>query len=254
MDPMLDELQGQLRRVWADAAGIGVRPDGADRIAHGFAQAGHRLVRRTDDPLEIALAGLLRRFGDIDLPWTPAPRLTALIKARADVAATMKIVRNLAPCPACELIVLDDIGDPRTALLRAVLPNLVVVRTSTPADAVQRGAAVARGRCLVLLDGSVQSPSAAALAALARHSDAVVIGPSVMDRAVRTGIAGRLAAEKMGAVGRLGLVACVGAHFRPGLGSGDVDNVLAFSLRAREEGVPIMFNAEPLGGALAWTH
>jgi len=250
---LLDALQRQLRLVWLDAAGIGVGACGTNRIADAFAQAGHRLVRFTGDPLEIAQASLRRHFGDVDLPWVAAPRVTALIRARSDVAATMRIVRSLSRCPGCELVVLDDGHDPRTALLRAAVPNLVLVRTPTQAEAVRRGVNVARGRCLVLLDGTAQSPSAAALEALARRSEAVVIGPAVMDRAERTGVAGQLAAERMQAVGRLGLTACVSAALLPGLISGDVDEVLAFSLRAREAGAPIMFHAEPLAGGLPWT-
>jgi len=253
----LDSLQRRLRLAWAEAAGIDVRPSGASRVANAFAQAGDRLTRNTAAPLDVAQAGLMRQFGPLRVPGVAEPDVTVIFHARADVASTVGVVRGLARAGRVELMLLDDGRDPRAALLRALAPNLVIVnaRGGTRFEAILRAAGMARGRRLALLDDTVQSPSATALAALSAHAGAVVIGPAIMDRAERTGVSGRLGAKRVRAGGRLGLKLCVEAtnFARVGVGGWSDDGALDFCLRAHAEGLPVVFHDEPKAGPAAWT-
>jgi len=253
----LDSLQRRLRLAWAEAAGIDVRPSGASHVANAFAQAGDRLACGTAAPLDVAQAGLMRQFGPLRIPSVAKPDVTVIFHARADVVSTVAVVRGLARAGLVELMLLDDGRDPRAALLRGLAPNLVIVnaRGGTGFEAILRAAGMARGRRLVLLDDTVQSPSATALAALSAHAGAVVIGPAIMDRAERTGVSGRLGAKRVRAGGRLGLKLCVEAtdFARVGFGGWSDDAVVDFCLRAHVEGLAVVFHDEPEAGPAAWT-
>lgn len=156
-----------------------------------------------------------------------------------------------------ELMLLDDGRDPRTALLRGLAPNLVIMNTSieTSREATLRASNLARGGRLVLLDDTVQSPSATALAALPSHAGTVVIGPAIMERAERTGVSGRLGATRVRAAARLGLRLCADAKDFTRLSDGgwSDDALLDFCLRAKAEGMPVVFHDEPEAGPAAWT-
>ncbi len=252
----LDSLQRRLRLVWAEAAGIDVRPNGASRVANAFAQAGDRLARGAA-PLDVAQAGLLRQFGPIHVPSVARPDITVIFHARSDVGSTVAVVRGLARAGRVELMLLDDGRDPRAALLRGLAPSLVIVnaRAGTRSEAIHRAADIARGGRLVLLDDLVQSPSATALMALSAHAGAVVIGPGIMDQAERTGVSERLGARRVRAGSRLGLKLCVETKdfARVGVSGWSDDAVLDFCLRAHVEGLPVVFHDEPEAGSAAWT-
>ncbi len=253
MEPAsLDTVQAQMRRVWAEAAGVEFRLRDAGRMAEAFGQAGDRLVHGVADPLGVAQAGLLRQFGCIDIAWVTEPEVTVILHARADIASSVAALRSLASGTGLELVMLDDGRDPRTALLRGIAPNLVLV--NAPAgkgdETARRATMLARGGTIALLDDTALSPSATALAALSSRTGAVVIGPAIMERAARTGVSGLLGAERIHAAGRLGLIVHVGAQEFVRFSSGALDDVavMDFCLRARAGGVPVLFHDEPVAG------
>ncbi len=252
----LETFEGQMRQVWAEAAGVDFRPRGVNRVADAFAQAGDRLVGGTADPLSVAQAGLLRQFGPIDLPWVTEPDISVIFHARDGIASTVGVIRSLARGTRLEVVMLDDSQDPRTALLRGIAPNLVIFNApgGSEDEAALRATTLARGRAFAMLDDTVKRPSATALAALSSRTGAVVIGPAIMERAARTGMSGLLGAEHIRAEGRLGLLIHVGAKEFAQFGGSALNDValLDFCLRARAAGVPVPFHDEPAGGP-TWT-
>ncbi len=222
----LASLRDRLREVWADGADTAPNPF---QLGEAFAQAGDRLAAGCVAPLDVAAAGLRRRFGDMALPFIQAPDLSVILRARADIAATVRVLAALARGAALEVLLLDDGSDPRTALLRVIAPHLVIVN-----DGDCRGA---RGRRVVLLDDATEAPSAAGLASLPSDPARIAIGPMVMDLALRTGVADRLEVSVFEASGT-GLQLCADRQTFSRLGgldpaiAGREQAILDFCLRA----------------------
>ena len=148
--------------------------------------------------------------------------------------ATLRGLRALAPALAtieAEILLIDDAADPATALLPALVANLVYLRADGP-DGVARGVAqaarAARGTTVALLEPAAREPSATALLALARHAAAapqtVLLGPAALAACTRVNVPGGTLPDILGPA-RLGLRVALARDLlvqgrRPGAGDG----------------------------------
>ncbi len=152
----------------------------ADRMRGAFGQLAALLAARAQAgdktvPLApaIALDGLRRVAGLLDLPLIGAPALSLVMPAGRDAAATLRRIAALVPTlaeAAAEIVLIDDGADPATALLPALAPNLVYLRAGGPdqvAGTLAEAARGARGTVVALLEAEPRQPSATALLALA---------------------------------------------------------------------------------------
>ena len=204
----IDATAGRVRNLWNAWEGQLAAPPGpgqAARLREAFGQLSARLagpVRAggVAAPVAASLARLRRRTGRLDLPLLEAPALSVVLPAGAEMGATLRRLRALAPVAAqagAELLLLDDGGDAATMLLPALVPNLAYVRAPGAGGGWAEAARAARGASVTLLDPAPDTPSAAALLALARLAASV-------PRAVLLGPAAWAAGERVGALSAAG--------------------------------------------------
>jgi hypothetical protein len=214
---------GQMQALWAglDVLLAGRPPAGqASRVRDAFAQLAALLAARARAPGDtagIAAAVALEtlgRAGRLDLPRCSRPAISIVLPAAPDVQATLCRLRALAPALAAvpaEILLVDDATDPATALLPALVPNLVYVRAGSSdqvAGSLAEATGLARGATVAVLEPTPKVPSATALLALAGHAAAapqmVLLGPATRAACARVDAPGRAGADVL-APARLGL-------------------------------------------------
>lgn len=219
----IDAAAGRVQALWTDLEALRAgreQTSKADHLRDGFARLALLLAARArahDDSAGIAatvaLGGLQRAAAGLALPRSGRPGISIVLPAGPDVYAALRRLRALAPALTAiegEILLIDDAADPATALLPALVPNIVYFRAGGPegmARGVALGARAARGTTIALLEPAVQLPSAAALLALARHAAAapqtVLLGPAALAACAR--VNALAAAPEVVAPARLGL-------------------------------------------------
>jgi hypothetical protein len=179
----LEAAAEQMQELWAGLEALLAGRAGtskADQMRTAFGQlaallAARALARDKTAPLApaIALDGLSRVAGLLDLPLIGAPALSLVMPAGRNAVATLRRIAALAPAltaAEAEIVLIDDGADPATALLPALAPNLVYLRAHGPdqiADTLAEAARSARGTVVAVLEAEPRQPSATALLALA---------------------------------------------------------------------------------------
>ena len=189
------------------------------RLRDAFGQLAPMLAARVrGDGGEIAAAVALRRLrraaGQLEMPRFGRPALSIVLPAGLDAPATLRRLRALAPALAgaeAELLLLDDGADPATALVPALVPNLVYLCAASPEDqarSLSEAVRIARGGFVAVLEPDPPEPSATALLALARQmAEAprrVLLGASALAACARVAAPGASPAACQ-APARLGL-------------------------------------------------
>jgi hypothetical protein len=183
-----------------------------------------------------------------------APALTVVLAVH-DAAAALRQIAALAPAAAlagAEVLAVDSGTDPRSALLPGRVRNLRYLhdrQADTDASALNVAAAEARGTRLLLLDA--ETPSAAALLALARVAErlpqGLLLGPDAAAAVARVGEPPPVAAALPA---RLGLALCINRALwqplDPTLRDGGALEYADLAFRLCLLGVPAHAVTEPL--------
>lgn len=150
-----------------------------------------RAATATFERLRVLAAGL-------DLPRVGRPALSVLLPPGDDAAVALRRIRALAPAlgeTEAELLLLDDGTDPASALLPALVPNLVYLRATAPGDSAHLltdAAHEARGAVVAVLEPQPAEPPAASLLALARQMRSsprtVLLGAATLAACARAGL------------------------------------------------------------------
>jgi hypothetical protein len=213
LEAAAERMQGLwtgLEALLAAGAGTGKADQVRDAFGHLAALLAARArARDAAVPLApaIALDGLRRAAGRLEVPLIGRPALSLLVPAGQDALATVRRVAALAPAlaaAAAEIVLIDDGADPATALLPALAANLVYLRAGSPAAAAE----IARGAVVALLETQPARPSASAVLALAHHTAAaprtVLLGAAALAACRRVAALDSLPPD-CPAPGRLGL-------------------------------------------------
>jgi len=218
---VLDAAGEQMQGLWAGLETLLAGTSKADRLRGAFGQLAALLAARAGSRDEtvllapaIALDGLRRGAGRVEMPLIGRPALSLVMPAGRDASATLRRLAALAPALSAaeaEIVLVDDGADPATALLPALAPNLVYLR----ADSLAEAAHAARGTVVAVLEAEPPAPSATALLALAQRTAAaprtVLLGATALAACKRVAALDATPAE-CPAPGRLGLrVALAGA-------------------------------------------
>ncbi len=200
----------RVQLLWTDLEALRAgrcRPSKADHLRDGIGRLAALLATRArapDDTIGLAAAMAIDRLhrvaGRLELPRSARPAISIVLPSGPDGHATLRVLRALAPALAAieaEILLADDTADPATALLPALVPNLVYLRAGGP-DAVAQGiadaAGAARGATIALFEPAAQVPSATALLALAQAAAAapqtVLLGPAALAACARVNAIG----------------------------------------------------------------
>jgi len=178
-DERMQGLWTGLETLFAGPAGAGK----AEQVRAAFGQLAALLaakVRAGGETVRlapaVALEGMRRVAGALDLPLIGRPALSLVMPAWPDAPAALRRLAALAPALAeaeAEVLLIDDGTDPATALVPALVPNLAYLRAGSPdrvADSLAEAARMARGAVVAVLEAQPRQPSASALLALARST------------------------------------------------------------------------------------
>jgi hypothetical protein len=179
----LEAAAEQMQGLWAGLETLFAGRAGtskADQLRDAFGQLSALLtarVRAGDEtvPLApaVALDGLRRVAGPLDVPLIGRPALSLVMPSGPDAPATLRRVAALIPALAAaeaEIVLIDDGADPGTALIPALAPNLVYLRAGSPdqvADILSEATRIVRGAVIAVLEAEPREPSATALRTLA---------------------------------------------------------------------------------------